>query len=223
MWAHPRMTMSLARLTLHARRRLSKNLLNRWAAPRGRAPQRCYETSRRDQRGFIGVGDRLFEPQIRRFSVCRARLDEATGFFRRYQGMVAKVQAAGHLNAEPIISRFADDCEMGEVIRFFIDDLQWRVNELGSALDAGDWKRVSMSAHELNGAAGGYGFPEITEAAAALEKQLDVTPRDITLIRDFTHALIALCERAIVGSADHDTVGNRSSGQAPQDALRTQP
>lgn len=155
---------------------------------------------------------------------CAARRDEAAGFFRRYQDMVAKIQAAGHSSAEPIISRFADDREMGEVIRFFIDDLQWRVNELGGAFDAGDWKRLSMSAHELKGAAGGYGFPEITEAAGALEKQLEASPRDIALIGEYTRALVALCDRAIVGGTTaQDTIGNRSSGQAPQDAVRTQP
>lgn len=45
------------------------------------------------------------------------------------------------------------------------------IDQMRTALGANDLARLAVLAHRLKGAAGSYGFPVITEHAAALEKQ----------------------------------------------------
>ena len=68
-----------------------------------------------------------------------------------------------------LYSDFADDPDMAELIDLFLDDLPNRVTSLRAALAAGDMAGLRRFAHQLKGAAGGYGYPTLGEAAAALE------------------------------------------------------
>lgn len=76
------------------------------------------------------------------------------------------------MTADPIRSRFADDPEMGEIVSYFVAEVPHRLHELRRSWDAGDRARVRTIAHQMKGAAGGYGFPQIGESAAALEHAL---------------------------------------------------
>ena len=142
--------------------------------------------------------------------------NEARRFFRRYDRMFAKFSQAGHAGAEPIISCYAGESEMTDVIRFFIDDLQERVRDLDDALDKSDRTRLATLTHQLKSAAGGYGFPQLAEASVAVEQALEVDPLDPSRMRQQTGALTALCRRVILGAA--------ARGEAPhsmsQDRLR---
>jgi len=105
---------------------------------------------------------------------------------------------------------------MADVIRFFIDDLQERVRDLDDAVDKSDRVRLATLTHQLKGAAGGYGFPQLTEASIAVEQALEADPLDPGRIRQQTGALTALCRRVILGAA--------ARGEAPhsmsEDPLR---
>lgn len=70
---------------------------------------------------------------------------------------------------EPIRSSFADDPEMREIVAYFVAEVPTRLLELRAAWDAGDRSRVRTIAHQIKGAAGGYGFAQIGESAAELE------------------------------------------------------
>lgn len=70
---------------------------------------------------------------------------------------------------DPIRSRYADDPEMQEIVAYFVAEVPNRLRELRQAWDRGDRSRVRTIAHQMKGAAGGYGFPQIGESAAALE------------------------------------------------------
>ncbi len=73
------------------------------------------------------------------------------------------------MTLEPIRSRFAGDPEMREIVAFFVAEVPRRLEELRAAWASGDRARVRTIAHQIKGAAGGYGFPEIGESAAMLE------------------------------------------------------
>jgi HPt (histidine-containing phosphotransfer) domain-containing protein len=62
-------------------------------------------------------------------------------------------------------------------------------------LAAGDLDGLLVAAHQLKGTAGGYGFPRLSEAAAALEAAVR-TRADHAVLRARTDAVVALC-RAI--------------------------
>ena len=68
------------------------------------------------------------------------------------------------------VSSFAGDPEMAEITAAFVGALPARAQALQAAQSAGDLEGLKRLAHQLKGAAGGYGFPRISAAAAALEQ-----------------------------------------------------
>lgn len=95
----------------------------------------------------------------------------------------------------PLVSEFADDADMLELVEMFVSELPERVSALQNALKAQDIANLARTAHQLKGAAGGYGFPTITDAAAELEKcakaadQIDKLAQEVKNVAD-------LCTRA---------------------------
>jgi HPt (histidine-containing phosphotransfer) domain-containing protein len=68
--------------------------------------------------------------------------------------------------------RFPDDPEMAELAELFLEGLPSRIGAIRKAWDSGDLGQVRFGSHQLRGAAGGYGFPEIGEAAGLVEDLL---------------------------------------------------
>lgn len=60
--------------------------------------------------------------------------------------------------------------DFGVLVGEFLNDLPARIADLEERLTAGDLAAVAASAHQLRGAAGGYGFPAMTELAGQLEE-----------------------------------------------------
>ncbi|MBS9403590.1 response regulator [Halomonas sp. TRM85114] len=71
--------------------------------------------------------------------------------------------------AGPLYSDFADDPEMDELIAGFIERLSATLEDIQAALKADDMERLQRLAHQLKGAAGGYGFMPVSRDAEALE------------------------------------------------------
>jgi len=61
------------------------------------------------------------------------------------------------------------DAGLVELVRSFVEDLGRDMGAMRAALASEDHEELSMLAHRLKGAAGSYGFPEITRQAALLE------------------------------------------------------
>lgn len=72
----------------------------------------------------------------------------------------------------PIVSGLSDDPELKDLLAEFVSLLPQKVRELERLTLARDAAALRQFTHRLNGAAGGYGFPEITKAAANLELML---------------------------------------------------
>ena len=97
-------------------------------------------------------------------------------------------------SAEPLYSQMAGDEDMMELVRYFVDELKVRVTALTAALDAGDAAALRTLAHQLKGAAGGYGFPSISEVAGVLESELGA--EDLEQLGDRVRELVTICRRA---------------------------
>ena len=100
--------------------------------------------------------------------------------------------------AEPLRSKFRGDAEMTELVQEFVQELPSRINSLGGFLRAAQFDELRRAAHQLKGAAGGYGFPTISDSAAKVENllksaldqsQLDAVNREV-------QELVDLCRRA---------------------------
>jgi len=61
---------------------------------------------------------------------------------------------------------------MAALAEMFLQQLEIRIGELREACRRGDLDTVRFGSHQLRGAAGGYGFPEIGRAAGEIEDLL---------------------------------------------------
>jgi len=105
--------------------------------------------------------------------------------------------------APPIPSQYSDDAEMADIVEMFVEDMPRRIEALAAAWECFDLDCVRRLAHQLKGAAAGYGYPIVTESARALEDQLRnatgdsdeaMLQRAVAQYRD----LVELCGRIVV-------------------------
>jgi len=72
-------------------------------------------------------------------------------------------------SAGPVRSELADDPDFREILSEFATALPERSAGLLAAHRNGHPDELRIQAHQLKGAGGGYGFPELSKLAAALE------------------------------------------------------
>jgi HPt (histidine-containing phosphotransfer) domain-containing protein len=99
----------------------------------------------------------------------------------------------------PIQSQFADDTEMVELIEYFVAELGARSEQIAGLLAARKLDELRVVAHQLKGAAGGYGYPALSEAAAVLEQHLATPDRNLDSVQNAVSELQGICDRAIRG------------------------
>jgi len=100
-----------------------------------------------------------------------------------------------------ILSEFAADPDMAELVELFVTELPTRVAALNAAWSGKRLTDLTRLAHQLKGASAGYGFPAIGNAAGTLEaglKQLDAATAQASverLAKEYRE-LVDLCGRA---------------------------
>ncbi|MGE5192797.1 MAG: Hpt domain-containing protein [Deltaproteobacteria bacterium] len=71
---------------------------------------------------------------------------------------------------DPIRSEFAANPDFRELLEEFATAMPVRRDGLLDAHRSGAYDLLQMRAHQLKGAGGGFGFPQLSELAAELEK-----------------------------------------------------
>lgn len=99
---------------------------------------------------------------------------------------------------DPIVSEFAGDPDMVEIVEYFVGELPKRVEALRRAASANDAGALATLAHQLKGAAPGYGFSDIGKVAGELEQCLR-TETSIESVLGHIEDLASLCDRARSG------------------------
>ncbi len=95
----------------------------------------------------------------------------------------------------PLKSTFAHDPDMRELVDVFVGELPQRIESLWQALAAQDAAGVRTMAHQLKGAAAGYGYPTIGKAAARVDEALSQAEA-LDKVRGSVEELLTLCRRA---------------------------
>ncbi len=99
----------------------------------------------------------------------------------------------------PLYSDLADDPDMFEIVEMFVDEMPSRSLDLRNAAADGSAEIVKGLAHQLKGAAGGYGFFAITDAARIVEELAIAQASEQQLIAA-VDALTHLMDRATADS-----------------------
>jgi CheY-like chemotaxis protein len=98
------------------------------------------------------------------------------GTVAEHLGQSAVAQTPGGQGAAPaeqmLRSTFAYDRDMKDVLAEFVTKLPMQVSRLGALLQEKNLEELRRAVHQLKGAGGGYGFPAITETAAAAEQRI---------------------------------------------------
>lgn len=79
------------------------------------------------------------------------------------------------MNSQSLVSRelhssLSTDPEMADLVRMFVADAPLKIGKFERALEAGDTEELRILAHQLKGAAPGYGFDDLAPIAKALEE-----------------------------------------------------
>lgn len=99
---------------------------------------------------------------------------------------------------EQLYSCFGDDPDLGEIVTMFVEEMTERVANFQRAFDEQNWDELCRAAHQLKGAAGSYGFDQLTPFAARLELVLREKGQT-TEVREALEDLAALCRRVRSG------------------------
>jgi len=67
-------------------------------------------------------------------------------------------------------SELAREQDMREIVELFVQELPSRLAALRRAAGTHDWEEVCRLAHQLKGASGSYGFPNLMQEAARVER-----------------------------------------------------
>jgi len=97
---------------------------------------------------------------------------------------------------EPLISEFAHDPEMAGLVEEFLSGLAATCDSLRRSLASSDLPSIRRIGHQMKGAGGGYGFPALTAAGAALEEAVDSDGAVSLNVREQADRFLALCARA---------------------------
>ena len=84
-----------------------------------------------------------------------------------------------------------------ELIEMFLEELPNRIDTLRSVAEAGDFSQLNRLAHQLKGAAPGFGFDPIGTTAAVLEERLKTSNLDMVefeQIQTEFDALLSECQ-----------------------------
>jgi HPt (histidine-containing phosphotransfer) domain-containing protein len=98
-------------------------------------------------------------------------------------------------SGQMLVSSFADDEDMKEIVHQFVRGLPERSAAVVRACEVRDWTTVKRLAHQLKGAAGGYGFAGITDAAKDVEQAVE-DALDAPSLQLRVETLADLCRRA---------------------------
>ncbi len=97
-------------------------------------------------------------------------------------------------NAELIYSDLATEADLAELVDVFVGEIPQRLAKMQDYAGTQDWEGLRRLAHQLKGAAGSYGFAEVTPFAARLENALrESQPEEIILMQ--LNDLLDICSR----------------------------
>jgi HPt (histidine-containing phosphotransfer) domain-containing protein len=98
-----------------------------------------------------------------------------------------------------IYSSLANDPDLGELVQLFVAEMPARVELLEKCYETADWEELRRTAHQIKGAAGSYGFHDLTPAAAQVESAVKSQSGEDQITADL-NVLLDLCRNIRAGT-----------------------
>lgn len=89
-----------------------------------------------------------------------------------------------------------EDASFADLVIHFVDGLGTRLNAMEDAIREADFEALRVAAHQLKGSGGGYGYPVLTERAAAIEHC--AKSQELMDCQKAVNELKEICERVVV-------------------------
>lgn len=76
-----------------------------------------------------------------------------------------------------------EDADLRDIVEEFVNGLPGRIEDLRKTYENLDWTQLKTLAHQLKGAGGSYGYPDLSQLAAIMERDFvaqraeDITTR----------------------------------------------
>ncbi len=100
----------------------------------------------------------------------------------------------------PVYSDLAADPLLRPMVELFVHEMPARTAILRVNFETGNWDALRRAAHQMKGAAGSYGFDQLTPPSARLEEAATrVEPAEV--IAQALEALLAQCNRVTADPA----------------------
>ncbi|HRX82523.1 MAG: Hpt domain-containing protein [Planctomycetaceae bacterium] len=100
-----------------------------------------------------------------------------------------------------VYSTLGLDPDLGDLVEMFVDELPNRVSKLQECWDRTDLEGLGRAAHQLKGAAGSYGFEELTPSLTRLDYSVRMSRSDDEILSAIEE-VIELCSRARAGAPE---------------------
>lgn len=89
-----------------------------------------------------------------------------------------------------------EDPSFSDIVQEFVNGLSGRLSAMENAILAADFDALRVAAHQLKGSGGGYGYPILSERAAALERH--ARAQAIKNCEEAVGELKEVCSRLVV-------------------------
>ncbi|MBC8355112.1 MAG: Hpt domain-containing protein [Planctomycetes bacterium] len=93
------------------------------------------------------------------------------------------------------------DPDLGELVDIFVDEMPNRVAKIQEAWGSQDLKALGTAVHQLRGAAGSYGFDDLTPVLTRLELNVRSSSPEAEILRSIDE-LTELCSRVRAGAPE---------------------
>jgi HPt (histidine-containing phosphotransfer) domain-containing protein len=117
---------------------------------------------------------------------------------------VSRFAAMSDVKTKALYSNLAGDPTLGPLVDLFVAEMPSQIARLIDRLEGCDWEGLRQAAHQLKGAAGSYGFPAISPAAAQLEDAIRRQLPEET-IRQAVDQLVDFCRQARGGTPPRES------------------
>ena len=103
--------------------------------------------------------------------------------------------------SEYVYSTLGLDPDLGELVEMFVDEMPERVAKIQESWGNADMKGLGRAAHQLKGAAGSYGFDELTPALQRLDHRVRTSCGEAAIL-EAIEEVTELCSRVRAGAPE---------------------